>query len=95
MESISEPFAKVEIDTEGEIFPNSSAGHKFILTLVDCVIWWCEAIPLRNIKTETCADALMLIGFLTRMGFPKTILLDCESHLTISLMAEVKKLIQS
>ena len=43
---MSEPFEQWGINIIGEINPNSSLQHKYILTTTDYVTRWVEAIPL-------------------------------------------------
>ena len=53
------PFRRVAVDLVGPISPASEKGHRYILTLVDYATKYPEAIPLRNIETETVAKALL------------------------------------
>ena len=41
------PFKRVAIDIVGEIFPASSRGQRYILTLVDYATRYAEAVPLK------------------------------------------------
>jgi hypothetical protein len=44
--TIDTPFKQWGLDIIGEINPNSSKKHKYILTKMDYFIRWTEAIPL-------------------------------------------------
>ena len=52
---IDKPFKRVAIGLVGPISPPSEEGHRFILTLVDFSTRYPEAVPLKNINTETVA----------------------------------------
>ena len=49
------------MDLVGPIFPPSNAGHRYILTFIDYATRYPEAIPLKNISTESVAEALVAI----------------------------------
>lgn len=68
------PFEKVAIDIIGPLRVPSGKGNLYILTIVDLCTKWPEVIPLRNITSESVAEALLLI--FSRLGFPNTILSD-------------------
>jgi len=57
MPIIDTPFKRVAIDLVGEIFPASSRGHRYILTMVDFATRYPEAVALRNISTTVVAEA--------------------------------------
>jgi hypothetical protein len=42
------PFREWGLDFIGEIHPESSKGHQFILVATDYFTKWTEAVPLRN-----------------------------------------------
>ncbi|BFY99110.1 hypothetical protein BsWGS_02150 [Bradybaena similaris] len=83
------PFQKVAIDIIGPMSVPSDKGNRYILTLVDLCTRWPEAIPLRNITSETIAEALLLI--FSRIGFPNTILSDNGPQ----FVSQVTKLVMS
>ena len=47
------------IDLVGPTAPASDKEHRYILTLVDYVKRYPEAVPLKNIETERVAEALL------------------------------------
>jgi len=61
MPIIDIPFKRVAIDIVGEIFPASSRGHRYILTVVDFATRYPEAVALKNITTTAVAEALVSI----------------------------------
>ena len=74
MPLIDKPFKRVAIDLVGPISPPSEDGHRYILTLVDFSTRYPEAVPLKNIDTETVAEAL--VDIFSRLGVPEEILSD-------------------
>lgn len=85
------PFQRVAIDLVGPISPSSSQGNRYVLTVVDYVTRWLEAIALPGIETERIAEAL--ISIFSRVSFLQEILSDRGSQFTSQLMAEVCRLI--
>ena len=76
---ITEPFEKWGIDIIGEIKPNSSLQHKYILTAIDYFTRWVEAILLRKVNEDA------VIGFLqdhimTRFGVPISLVFDNATY---------------
>ena len=55
---IGTPFDRVAIDLVGPLRPVSEQGHRFVLTLVDVATRYPEAVPLRDISSESVAEAL-------------------------------------
>jgi len=55
MPIIDSPFKRVAIDLVGELFPASSRGHRYILTVVDFATRYPEAVALKNISTTVVA----------------------------------------
>ena len=55
---ITEPFEQWGIDVIGEIKPNYSLLHKYILTSTDYFTRWVEAIPLRKINEDAIISFL-------------------------------------
>ena len=91
MPIIDTPFRRVAVDLVGPIQPRTERGNKYILTLVDFATRYPEAIPLKNIKASTVAEALVEI--FSRIGVPQEILSDRGSQFTSGLFAEVSKLL--
>lgn len=71
---MSIPFNKVAIYLVILISPPSAQGNRWILTLVDYVTRWLEAVPVSGIDTERIAEALLRM--FSRVGFSQEILRD-------------------
>ena len=71
---VGEPMERWGIDLTGP-HPQSSAGHKYILTAIDYFSRWAEAFPLRNQEATTVAEVLVNQVF-TRFGVPMQIISD-------------------
>ena len=87
MPLIDKPFKRVSIDLVGPIGPSSEDGHRYILTLVDFATRYPEAVPLKNIDTETVAEAL--VDIFSRLGVPEEILSDLGTQVVSECMKEV------
>ena len=70
MPLIDQPFKRVANDLVGPIASASDKRHRYILTLVDYATRYPEAVPLKNIDTETVAEAL--VDMHSRVGVPFT-----------------------
>ena len=84
MPLIDKPFKRVAIDLVGPIGPPSEDGHRYILTLVDFATRYPEAVPLKNIDTETVAEAL--VDIFSRLGVPEEILSDLGTQFVSECM---------
>ena len=91
MPSIDQPFKREAIDRVGPIAPASGKGHRYILTLVDYATRCPEAVPLKNIDTETVAKALL--DKYSRVGVPEEVLSDLGTQFTSHCMKEVSRLL--
>ena len=91
MPIVTEPFARVAIDLVGPLNPPSSAGHKYILTLIDFSTGFPEALPLKDIDSVSVAEALLTI--FSRVGIPREVLSDRGTQFTSALMRELHRLL--
>ena len=91
MPIIDTPFNRVAVDLIGPIEPMSERGHRYILTVVDYATRYPEAVVLKNITTETVAEALVEIY--SRVGIPKEVLSDQGSQFVSSMMKEVSRIL--
>jgi hypothetical protein len=66
--TISRPFEQWGIDVIGEINPNSSKQHKYILTAIDYFTRWLEAIPLTHVNEKVVIQFLEQ-HIITRFGY--------------------------
>src|SRR6266536_1686710 len=87
----STPFQHVCVDLIGPIIPCSDKNHRYIITLIDLTTRYPEATALKNIETETVADALL--SFYSRIGFPEKITTDQGSQFMSDVMKEVFRLL--
>lgn len=88
---IETPFKRVAVDIIGPICPATSRGNRFALTLVDYATRYPEAVALKNIETETVAEAM--VSMFSRLGIPEEILSDQGSQFTSGLMREISRLL--
>ena len=86
------PFKQVAIDIIGPIEPMSENKNRYILTMIDYATRYPEAVALKNIRTETIADALFTLW--TRLGIPEQLLSDNASNFTGKLMEEVLEILK-
>ena len=85
------PFKLVAIDIVSEIFPASSRGHRYILTVVDFATRYPDAVALKN--TTTTAVAETLVRIFARVGVSEEILSDRGTQLTSDIMKEFGRLL--
>ena len=88
---IDVPFKRVAVDLVGPIFPPSNAGHRYILTFIGYATRYPKAIPLKNISTESVAEAL--VGIYSRVGVPEEVLSDLGTQFISDCMKEVSGLL--
>ena len=88
---IDVPFKRVTVDLVGPIFPPSNAGHRYILTFIDYATIYPEAIPLKNISTESMAEAI--VGIYSRVEVPEKVLSDLGTQFISDCMKEVSRLL--
>ena len=88
---IDTPFKRVSFDLVGPIFPASQRGYRYILTAVDHASRYPEAVPLKNIDTETAAEAM--VDMFSRVGVPQEVLHDLGTQFVSEVMREVSRLL--
>lgn len=86
LETPSSRFQVIHLDIVGPL--EVSAGHKYILTIIDRYSRWPEAIPLVDVSALSCARAL-LSGWVCRFGLPEVIITDRGAQFTSSLWHEL------
>ena len=77
----------VHADLCGEIQPNSSAGHKYILVLIDSLTRWVELIPMKTLTTKEMVAALLQVC--CRIGIMNTLVTDNGTIFTSALANHV------
>ena len=85
------PFKRVAVDLIDLITPASDKGHRYVLTLVDYATQYPEAVPLKNIETETVAEAFL--DLYSRVGIPEEVLSDLGTQFVSECMKEVSRLL--
>ena len=83
-------FDHIYVDLIGELVPNSSEGHKYIMTVIDSVSKYCEGVCLKHIDSVTIANELFKI--FTRLGIPRKITVDNGINFNSEIIKEVYKL---
>jgi hypothetical protein len=73
--SIENPFEQWGLDVVGEINPNSSKLHKYILTATDYFSKWTKAIPLKIVNDIEVIQFLQR-NIVTRFGLPNCLVFD-------------------
>ena len=91
MPLIDMPFRRVAVDLVGPISPPSKKEYRYILTLVDYTTRYPEAIPLKNIETETVVEALL--DMYSCLGIPEEVLSDRGTQFVSKCMEEVSRLL--
>ena len=86
--AVGEPFSRVIIDCVGPL-PRSKSGNEYLLTIMDSVTRFPEAIPMRNITAKSVIKAL--IKFFTTFGLPRVVQSDQGSNFTSNLFRQVLK----
>ncbi|XP_068240074.1 uncharacterized protein [Palaemon carinicauda] len=83
--SLGEPFEHVVIDVVGPL-PRSKVGSEYILTIIDRLTRYPEAIPLKSQKARVIAKHL--INYFSRFGLPKTIQSDRGTNFLSKLLLQ-------
>jgi hypothetical protein len=91
MPLIDIPFQRVAIDLIGPVYPASTSGNRYILSLVDYASRYPEATALKNVDAETVAEAL--VTMFTRIGIPEEVLSDQGSQFMSHVLKEVSRLL--
>lgn len=81
-------FSHINIDIVGPL--PESCGHRYLLTIIDRNTRWPEAIPIPNITTAECVQAL-IGGWISRFGVPGDMSSDRGSQFTSALWTEMAK----
>ena len=74
-------------------FPESKAGNKYILVMVDQFTKWVEVLPLPEISAETTAWAAV-DGFFSWFGYPEQIHTDQGKNFDGNLFRELCKMLR-
>ena len=88
---IDTAFKRVAVDIVGPIEPRLNNRSRYILTMMDYMTHYPEAIALPIIETERVAEALVEI--FSRVGVTDEMLAYCGSQFTSEIMKEVARLL--
>lgn len=66
-------FKDIHADIVGPL--PTDRGYRYLFTMIDRFTRWFEAVPMVDITTETCAEA-MLTGWIARFGTPESLVTD-------------------
>lgn len=72
-------FQQWGLDVIGDITPNSSQQHKYILTATDYFTRWTEAIPLRKLNEDEVISFIKKF-IINRYGIPDALIFDNASY---------------
>ena len=75
-------FSHVHVDIVG------SSGYKYLLTVVDRFTCWPQAVPMKDITAQSCADSFLLY-WVARFGSPRIITTDRGAQFTSLLWTEI------
>jgi hypothetical protein len=73
-------FAHMHMDLVGPL-PASSYSHMYLLTIIDRLTTWVEAVPLRNMEASTCTDSF-ITNWVAHFGLPATVTTDRDAQFT-------------
>eukprot|EP00253_Pinus_taeda_P016194 PITA_16194 len=85
--NIDQTFEQWGLDIIGEITPQSSKQHKYILTATDYFTKWVEAIPLKTTNSKGIIEFIDQF-IITRFGVPNALIFDNASYLSGNVMFE-------
>ena len=80
--SVGKPFEEVITDIVGPL-PRTKSGKEYVLTIMDKVSRYPEAIPLSSVRSLVIVDALL--NFFTKFGLLKVLQSDCGTNFTSKL----------
>ena len=85
---VEPPFTRVIIDMMGPL-PPTSAGNKYLLTIMDVTTRYPEAVPVSSMHARTVVKHL--IQFFTHFELPKELQSDRGINFTSNLFAQTMK----
>jgi transposase InsO family protein len=84
-------FSHIHVDIVGPL-PVSKEGYRYLFTIIDRASRMLEAVPLANVETTTCRDALIR-HWIGRFGVPAHLTSDQGAQFTSSLWARTCEVI--
>jgi transposase InsO family protein len=85
------PMQRINVDSIGPL-PESKAGYKYILTIVDCFSRWVELYPLKTLQMDSTRSCFM--NFFGRWGVSSQILTDNGTQFLNSAIDECLEYLQ-
>jgi hypothetical protein len=85
--TVSRHFEKWGLDIIGEITPNSSKKHKYVLTATDYFMKWVEAIPLAHVNKKVVIQFIEK-QIITRFSVPSVLVFDNATYFSSTLLTE-------
>jgi len=85
------PFERVQMDILGPL-PTSS-GNGYLLVAIDCCTKWVEALPLKNIRANTVAEAFVN-QIISRYGVPLEVHTDQGKNFESRIFLEMTRLLE-
>lgn len=82
-------FAHVHADIVGPL--PICRGYRYLLTMIDRRTRWFEAIPLSDITTNSCVEAIL--SWISRFGVPRSLTTDRGRQFTSVLWSNIAKLV--
>lgn len=79
IDKIDQPFEQWGLDIIGEIVPHSSKQHRYILTDIDYVTKWVEAVLLKSTNSKSIIKFIDDF-IITRFGLPSPLMFDSASY---------------
>lgn len=70
MPKVRVPFSQITMDVVGPL-PKSSAGHQYLLIIIDYATRFPESVPIRSVTGPRVVEELM--KWITQVGIPKEI----------------------
>lgn len=89
--NVGTPFDRVQMDILGPL-PMTFSDNKYLLVVTDCFSKWVEAIPLRNIKANSVAEAFVS-QVISRYGVPLEVHTDQGKCFESRLFQELSNLL--
>eukprot|EP00253_Pinus_taeda_P022887 PITA_22887 len=81
------PFQQWGLDVIGEINPNSSQQHNYILIMTNYFTKWTEAIPLRKVNKDEAVSFIEKF-IINRYGTPDALIFDSASYFSSLKLTE-------
>lgn len=85
------PFSCIAMDMVGPL-SKSSAGHQYLLVLIDYATRFPEAVPMQSVTGPQVAEELL--KWITRVGILKEIVMDQGSNFMLGVLCSLCETLQ-